>query len=353
MRRAHGLVQALRRISGRKDAIGGVMERPLPARVIRFAPIVLPIFAIALARAMTHSAWAAAHAWLAALLFAWMVADSLILSTIAKAPDRRPGAYAVLGAAATASGIVLLGAAPPVRAAIFAMPPLLAAAGLTLAVFVLWSLGRVTARLVRGASLEQAAAAVLPPALVRFVALETRVMRLALFGWRRAQDVPEGAQAFDYHRYLLPLLYALLVLQAIELGVTHLLLWHWSPTAAWIALAASVGGLLWLIGLAQGFRIHPVLLTDAGLRVRSGVLLDVTVPYAGLRGPVTDFDAAQVKARDTLNQALLSWPNVMLDLAEPLTLRPAIGGERQVRRIALRIDDSAAFLAALDAEIGR
>ena len=327
------------------------MERQLPVRLIRLAPIVLPLIAIALARAMTHTDWAAAHAWLAALLFAWIVADSLMLAAIAKAPGRKPGLHSVLAAGAAASVIVLLGAAPPVRAAIFAMPPLLAAAVLTLTSFALFSAVRIGRGLAQGDTLEATAELVLPPPMVRFMVMETRVMRLALFGWRRAQDVPPGAQAFDYHRYLAPLLYTLLVLQGIELGVTHLLLRHWSPTAAWILFALGLGGALWLVGLAQGFRIHPVLLTDEGLRVRSGVLHDVLVPYDALAGVVTGFDGKTVKAKDTLNQAVLSWPNVMLALARPVTVHSPFGGTREVGRIALRIDDSAGFLAALSPRI--
>ena len=329
------------------------MERLLPVRLIRLAPIVLPIIAIALARAMTHTEWAAANAWLAALLFAWIVADSLMLAAIAKAPDRKPGLHTLLGAAAAASAIVLVGAAEPVRAAIFAMPPLLAAAVLTLAGFALWTAVRIGRGLAQGDSIAAVAGLVLPAPLVRFMAMEMRVMRLALFGWRRGQDVPEGAQAFDYHRYLAPLLYTLLVLQAIELGVTHLLLRHWSPTAAWILFALGVGGALWLVGLAQGFRIHPVLLTDEGLRVRSGVLHDVLVPYDALGGVVRGFDGTTVKAKDTLNQAVLSWPNVMLALVRPVTVPSPFGGTREVVRIAMRIDDSAAFLAALQPRIAR
>jgi hypothetical protein len=38
----------------------------------------------------------------------------------------------------------------------------------------------------------------------------------------------------------------------------------------------------------------------------------------------------------------------MLELDRELTVRPLIGAEQQVRRIALRIDESAAFFGALE-----
>ena len=324
------------------------MERQLPARLIRLAPIVLPLLAIALARAMTFTDWAAANAVLAALLFAWIVADSLLLATIAKAEDRKPGLRAMLGAGAAASVIVLVGAAAPVREAIHAMPPLLTAALLTLALYVAWSGALIARALAGGASVEDAAAIVLPPKLVRFTSAESRIMRLALWGWRRGQDIPAGAEGFSYHRFLLPMIYVFLALQAIELAVMHFLLMQWNATVAWIWFALGVAGGLWIVGLAQGFRIHPVLLTEQGLRVRSGVIVDLLVPYNAIAGVVPSFGAEQVKAADTLNHAVLSWPNAMLELDRDLTVRPLIGAEQQVRRIALRIDESAAFLGALE-----
>ncbi|WP_435199588.1 hypothetical protein [Qipengyuania sp. 902] len=315
------------------------MERQLPARLIRLAPIVLPLLAIALARAMTFTDWAAANAVLAALLFAWIVADSLLLATIAKAENRKPGLRAMLGAGAAASVIVLVGAAAPVGEAIYAMPPLLAAAALTLALFVAWCGALIVRALAGGASVEEAAALVLPPKLVRFMSAESRIMRLALWGWRRGQDIPAGTQGFSYHRFLLPMIYVFIALQAIELAVMHFLLMIW--------FGLGIAGGLWIVGLAQGFRIHPVLLAEQGLRVRSGGTVDLLVPYDAIAGVMPSFGAEQVKAADTLNHAVLSWPNAMLELDRELTVRPLLGAEQRVRRIALRIDESAAFLAAL------
>ena len=100
---------------------------------------------------------------------------------------------------------------------------------------------------------------------------------------------------------------------------------------------------------AQSFRIYPVLLAEDGLRVRSGIMIDLVIPYDEIAGFVTGFDAAKVKATDTLNHAVLSSPNVMLSLARPIAVRPAVGATRQVNAVALRIDESPAFIEALAA----
>jgi hypothetical protein len=102
--------------------------------------------------------------------------------------------------------------------------------------------------------------------------------------------------------------------------------------------------------------VRAVILTGAGERalrsracvVRSGVMIDLLVPYQAIAGIVPSFGAEQVKAPGTLNHAVLSWPSAMLELDRELTVCPLLGVEQQVRRIALRIDDSAAFLDALE-----
>lgn len=320
------------------------------ARLSGIALIVLPILAVALARAMTFSDWAAANALVAALLFTWIVADSLVLATMARAPDHRPGAFAVTGMLAVAALIILTGAGGTVREAIFAMPPLVGAAMLTIALFVVWSALRFLHALKHGDGLEQAAIRALPgsaAAAIRFAIIESRVMRLALFGWRRDQDIPAGAEGFSYHRYLMPMVWVVLVLQGIELAAMHVLLRQWSPVVAWIWFGLGVAGGLWTVGLTQGFRIYPVLLAPDGVRVRSSILFDVLIPYDAIAGLVSGFGGEQVKANDTLNQAVLSWPNVMLALKQPVDIRPLIGRERQVNAVAMRIDESGAFVAAL------
>ena len=97
------------------------MERQLPARLIRLAPIVLPLLSIAFARAMTFTDWAAANVVLAALLFVWIVADSLLLATIAKAKTASPACARCWAQARQRASSCW---SVPVRGAIYAMPPL-------------------------------------------------------------------------------------------------------------------------------------------------------------------------------------------------------------------------------------
>ena len=227
-----------------------------------------------------------------------------------------------------ACGLALsLGAAP--LGALFGLPPgLLLGAGLAL---------------FPCAGLMALAAQRLSRPLVALALAEARVLHLALLSWRRPTDVPEGATGFAYHRYLAPMLWVLLTLQMIELSVVHLLVMLWSPTVAWVLLALSVWGVLWIVALFKSLRLRPVLLTDKGVRGRAGLLIDVLVPFdriAAVRGPS---DAAEVKAKTTLNAALLAWPDIVFDLHEPMRVSGPLGRERLVDKVAFKLDDPAAF----------
>lgn len=315
------------------------------ARVRTFAPIVLPLLAIAAARSASYSDWAAANATLAALLLLWIAADSLALGVLAKAADNRPGLYPMLGAIAVGCIVATVGAAPPVREALLAMEPLVAAMALTVAAFLLWSAARFVGAWRNAGSLEAAYEAVFPAPLVRFARIESRMMRIGLLSWNAAPDVPAGARAFSYHRYLTPMLATFVALQLIELAVVHFLVSLWNETVALVLLALSVWGTIWLVALMKSFRLYPVLMDSRGIRVRSGALVDVDVPFAAIAGTAPMFDRDTLDAKDTLNTAILSSPNVCLDLAHPIAIPTFFGGSREIRRVAMRLEDSAGFLA--------
>ena len=314
----------------------------------RFAPIVLPVLVILAARAATHTEWAATNTMLAALLFCWVVADALALGLLARHGKKGPGLRPMLGVLSAASVVILVGAAPPVRSAILAIPAIPAAMAMTVATYVVWSAARAVRTWHRTADLETALGEILPPRLIRFARLELRVLSLALFRWNVPADVPAGASAHAYHRFLTPMLATLLGLQLIELGVMHLLLMLWNPVVAWIALALSVWGVIWITALLKSLRIHPVLVTQTGLRVRFGMLTDVEVPFTAIGRRLAVVSPEQARARTTLNTAILSSPNVAFALTHPIDVPDFLGRSRPITLVAMRLDDSAAFLHAIE-----
>jgi len=147
---------------------------------------------------------------------------------------------------------------------------------------------------------------------------------------------------FAYHRSLAPMMWVLAGLILIEGAVLHLLVALWSPPVALLLSLLSLLALIWLVMLIRSFRTRPVEIGEGRLVWRCGTLRSVTVPLASIAGLRPEWDGPLIKDRATLNLALIAWPNIVLDLAEPVTL-----GRRRIARLAHKLDDRDAFVAAL------
>jgi len=317
------------------------------AAFARLLPVILPLGTIALARLLTFSDWATQQAGLAAILYAWIVADSLLLGLIAKAPEHKPGLFQVLGIVSLATLAILLGASAPVRDIYFSLPPVLFAAAGILMLFAIWGGVRIISAWRQTRSWRTGFENVFPKQLVRIAISECRVLWLGLFRWRSPVDAPAGTRAFAYHTYLTPMLAALLVLQLIELSVVHLLLMRWSPSIAWIILGLSTWGVIWTIALLKSFRIKPVLLKNRSVHVRTGMIYDFEIPINSIADTRTGFTSDELATARILNLALMSSPNVTLRLAEPITIRTFSGRRKKISGVALRLDDSSGFVTEL------
>lgn len=155
--------------------------------------------------------------------------------------------------------------------------------------------------------------------------------------------VPSPMTCFHYHRSLIPMMAVFVAFLLVEAVAFHLLLGLWCPALSAALSIVSVAALVWLLLLIRSFRCLPVVLNDAELIWRCGTLRGVTVPLSQIAGVRTRWDLALVRDRETLNCALIAWPNVVLDLAEPV-----MRGRRRISRLAHRLDDHEAFIAALE-----
>lgn len=310
-----------------------------------------PFVAILAARFATHSDLAGHYPRLSGLLFLWIAADSLTLALIAKAPERRPGMRAVLGTLAVASAVALLGAAAPVRDALLDMTVMTTAMALTGAAYLGWSAWTAWQTYRSSGRASEAASAILPASVVKMASFEIAMMKLALSGWRSPPHVPAGARAFAGHRIENQMIGVMLALQIIEIGVVHLLVSHWSPTAALILLAMGVWGLLFTLALMNALRRYPAALGEREFRFRVGVVTELVVPVAQIVAVEPSISDAQCKGREVLRATVLTHPNVVLRIDPPLIRSDWLGRERRIERIALRIDEPVPLVAALSARI--
>jgi hypothetical protein len=127
------------------------------------------------------------------------------------------------------------------------------------------------------------------------------------------------------------------------LFVTHLLVSAlWSHVAAWILSALSVATLAWVILFIRSLKRLPVLVDGEGVTMRIGSLKSVRIPAGHLAGLRTAWPREELQRRGVLNLAMINYPNVMLDLDPPLP-----GRRRSLKAVAHRLDDPAAFAAAV------
>jgi len=122
---------------------------------------------------------------------------------------------------------------------------------------------------------------------------------------------------------------------------------------AWLLALSSIAAVAWLVrdhvalgvgvvrltanaaNLTIGRRFHVVLPLDAIGRVITPTFRDLPTP-------------GTTQGRDFLNLTKPAAPNVLIVLEEPHRVRVTMGITREVKRIALKLDDPAAFIAAIE-----
>ena len=315
------------------------------------AASIAPVIIVALAGMAVRTPLATAYPFAALLLFLWVVADTLMLSLIARSVGK-PAWSAVLGVLAGASLTVWLGSPSAIRDALLETPALVVTMAAVVLGHVAWATSRARQAVGRkGIDRKQrwvsAASELLPPALIRLAVAEMTVIHMALFRWGGPADVPANARAFAYHRHLTPMCATLLILSAIEIAVYHLLVGHWSRTATLVMFVLSDVGFVYLVGLIKSFRFRPVLLTPEGVRVRAGFLIDQLVPLDAIVAIEGGFTGEEVRDPATLNTALLAWPNIILRLDRPLHRRSLLKKRGPFVRVAFRLDDPESFIRLL------
>lgn len=147
---------------------------------------------------------AAAYPLASLLLFLWIVADTLMLSMIARTPHR-PKWSAVLGVLAGSTVTVWLGL-PLLMRDVLMETPILA---VTMASVVLAHLSRATVRAGKMVNRQgigrkerwvSAASEILPPPLVRLAVVEITVIHMAIFRWGGPPDLVENARPLHLGR---------------------------------------------------------------------------------------------------------------------------------------------------------
>lgn len=152
---------------------------------------------------------------------------------------------------------------------------------------------------------------------------------------------------FSYRAGVAPMMWAFVSVALVEAAVVHLLVMLWHP---WLAVALSVASLVAVVSivrLIRSFDRLPVVITDDTLTMRSGTLRGVATPLANVRRCRDGWSAQTLKERDVLKLSLLAYPNVVVDLCEPVVV-----GRRTVSAVAHRLERPDVFRTELARRMG-
>lgn len=186
-------------------------------------------------------------------------------------------------------------------------------------------------------------AARIPPRVAAIFATELATAWLALTGWFRR---PRGGFAMRSTGWIL-FVGVLGFLTIVETAAAHVALAVWKPTVAWVSTVSSAYALVWLAGDAHAIRLYPVAIVGRALRVTIGIRWRVAIPLAD----IVSITESRSVPDGALNLALFE-PTVIVALRAPVDVIGLLGRRRRGDRIALTIDDPAAFIAAVDAARG-
>lgn len=195
------------------------------------------------------------------------------------------------------------------------------------------------------------------PLLAGVLAYETTLFAYALRFPRRSRGRMPASGRWTYHRTsgYGAILVALLMAGVGELIAGHLLLMHFfGPTAAWIHLALSGYGLLWLLGDYRATRARPHELTAEALVVRSGLRGQARIPWDLVRSvEAFDWRRKAPAADDHANLTVFGRPDFVIELEQPVEVVGFYGRTRRVGSVGIGVDDAASFRSAVAKHLTR
>ncbi|MBP1773084.1 MAG: hypothetical protein H6P99_2247 [Holophagaceae bacterium] len=195
--------------------------------------------------------------------------------------------------------------------------------------------------------------AFVPPRAARLMALELVMLgsavRFLSGGFREA--APEG---FTHHREaalraILPAVPLMipgdfLLMKAVSSG--------WSPWLRWTLHGTTVYAVLWLVGLYATLKARPHRIREGSLELHLGLVKSATVPVDHIlsASPLPEFEDDWARHAHMKGvPSLVAKGNAVLELklSEPIRVTGLLGPGRPTQRLAVSVDDPAAFLAAL------
>ncbi|WP_285363447.1 hypothetical protein [Microbacterium sp. LMC-P-041] len=169
----------------------------------------------------------------------------------------------------------------------------------------------------------------------------------------RRPAVPKGGTGIGYHRPVLTVLFIFIGLSAVEIPILDLIVHQW-PVVRITLLVLGIWGVTWMVGLLCAMLMRPHAVGPDGVRVRSGLELDVPIGWADIASIAISRRVDEPKQPRVIGseyaERMQDETNIEIELERPVAIRlPGLapkGGTHQVDHIRLWADDPRAFLDA-------
>lgn len=193
--------------------------------------------------------------------------------------------------------------------------------------------------------------------LHRALIVELRVYSSIGRAIARRPAVPAGGTGVGYHRPVLTVLIIFIVLSAVEIPIIDLIVHRW-PAVRIPLLILGIWGLTWMIGLLCAMLLRPHSVAAEGIRVRSGLEIDVLIPWSAIASvaihrQVDEPKQPRVVATGTgcvYAERMQDETTIEIQLEHPLAIRlpglPPRGGEHLITSVRLWADDPRRLLDA-------
>lgn len=195
--------------------------------------------------------------------------------------------------------------------------------------------------------------AFVPPRAARLMALELVMLGSALrfLGGGFRDAAPRG---FSHHREsgLHAFLPALPLLIPGDFLLMKVLFSGLAPWLRWILHGSTVYAVLWLFGFYAALRARPHQIQDGQVLLHQGLVKSAAFPASWVlsAAPLPEFDddwSRHAHMKGVQRLVARGAPVLELKLSEPVRVLGLLGPGRPTDRLAVSMDDPAAFLAAL------
>jgi hypothetical protein len=193
----------------------------------------------------------------------------------------------------------------------------------------------------------------MPPRAARLMALELVMLGSAtrfLFGGFR--DVAPGGFSHHQESALRGILPAIPLLVPGDFLLLKVLFSELAPWLRWTLHGSTVYAVLWLIGYYATLKARPHEIREGMVHLHLGLLKTATFPASQVlsAAPLPDFsdDWARHAYMKGVQKLVAKGTSVLeLKLSEPVQIASMLGPGRPTDRLAVSVDDPAAFIAAL------